>query len=69
MAVCPNGWVFVYELSGCGFESSCSHLNNYTDRKIMKVLTKRTEANVKKFGLVLFFIEDKLKNIRNNVDQ
>ena len=22
-----NGWVFVYELSGCGFESSYSHLN------------------------------------------
>ena len=22
-----NGWVFVYELGGCGFESSCSHLN------------------------------------------
>ena len=22
-----NGWVFVYELSGCGFESRCSHLN------------------------------------------
>ena len=22
-----NGWVFDYELSGCGFESSCSHLN------------------------------------------
>ena len=22
-----NGWVFVYELSGCGFESSCSHLS------------------------------------------
>ena len=21
------GWVFVYELSGCEFESSCSHLN------------------------------------------
>ena len=21
-----NGWVFVYELSACGFESSCSHL-------------------------------------------
>ena len=20
-----NGWVFVYELSGCGFEASCSH--------------------------------------------
>ena len=22
-----NGWVFVYELSGCGFESSCSHVH------------------------------------------
>ena len=22
-----NGWVFVYELSGCGFQSCCSHLN------------------------------------------
>ena len=22
-----NGWVFVYELSGCGLESSCRHLN------------------------------------------
>ena len=21
-----NGWVFVYQLSGCGFASSCSHL-------------------------------------------
>ena len=25
--VWPNGWVFVYELSGSVFESSCSHLN------------------------------------------
>ena len=22
-----NGWLFIYELSGCGFRSSCSHLN------------------------------------------
>ena len=22
-----NDWVFVYKLSGCGFESRCSHLN------------------------------------------
>ena len=22
-----NGWVFVYELRGCGIESSCTHLN------------------------------------------
>ena len=26
LSVWLNGWVFVYELSGCGFESSCSHL-------------------------------------------
>ena len=24
-SVWPNGWVFVYELSGSGFDSSCSH--------------------------------------------
>ena len=23
----PNGWVFIYELNGSGFKSSCSHLN------------------------------------------
>ena len=26
-SIWPNGWVFVYELSGCWFESRCSHLN------------------------------------------
>ena len=26
-SVWPNGRVFIYELSGCEFESSCSHLN------------------------------------------
>ena len=25
----PNGWVFVYELSGRGFDSRCSHLRYY----------------------------------------
>ena len=25
LPIWPNGWVFVYELSGCRFESSCSH--------------------------------------------
>ena len=25
--VLANGWVFVYELNGPGFQSSCSHLN------------------------------------------
>ena len=27
MPLWPSDWVFIYELSGCGFESSCSHLN------------------------------------------
>ena len=26
-SVWPNGWVFIYELSGCEFESRCNHLN------------------------------------------
>ena len=25
--VLQNGWVFIYKLSGCGFESCCCHLN------------------------------------------
>ena len=29
-----NGWVFVYEISGSGFESSCSHLNFTLSRGI-----------------------------------
>ena len=29
LSICfwPNGWVLLYQLSGSGFESSCSHLN------------------------------------------
>ena len=29
-----NGWVFVYKLSGCGFESHCCHLNMFTKSHI-----------------------------------
>ena len=25
--ICLNGWVFVYELNGCGFESRCTYLS------------------------------------------
>ena len=28
-AIWLNGCVFVYELSGCGFKSGCSHLKGY----------------------------------------
>ena len=27
LAKLPNPWVFIYELSGCGFEGPCSNLN------------------------------------------
>ena len=26
-AILPNGWVFLYKVSGCGFKSHCSRLN------------------------------------------
>ena len=26
MRVPLNGWVFIYEIGGCGFKSCCSHL-------------------------------------------
>ena len=35
-SVWRNGWVLVYELSGSGFESSCSHINC----KICKIFSK-----------------------------
>ena len=36
-----NGWVFFYELSGCGFESSCrSKSYSYAYQRLSKVPTK-----------------------------
>ena len=44
---CPNGWVFVYKLSGCGFESCCSHLkldyNNYCPITLLSDIEKILE--------------------------
>ena len=34
--VWPNGWVLVYELSGSGFEPSCSHLKLFLLRTFLK---------------------------------
>ena len=31
------GWVFVYELSGCGIESSCSHIYTFTYQKALLI--------------------------------
>ena len=36
-----NGWVFVYELSGCGYESSCYHL-----RKTLFIILKNLNATI-----------------------
>ena len=30
----PNGWVFVYEVNGSGFESSCTHLKAFLPVKL-----------------------------------
>ena len=32
-----NGWVFVYERNGCGFQSCCCHLNHW--QKFLKKLS------------------------------
>ena len=44
-------YVFLYLLE---FSAILNLQNSYTDGKIIKVSTKRTEANVKKFGLLDF---------------
>ena len=41
--VWPNGLVFVYELSGSGFESSCSHLRK---KLLCHVIVKNYLCNI-----------------------
>ena len=47
-------YAFLYLLE---FSAILNLQNNYTNRKIMKMLKKTTEANVKKFDLVLFLLK------------
>ena len=49
------GFLYLFE-----FPAILNLQNNYTDRKIIKVLAKRTEANEKKFSLVLLKIDSKI---------
>ena len=42
----PNGWVFLYELSGCGFESRCS-LPVYHHHKRINFISK----DIPSFGI------------------
>ena len=37
-----NGWLFVYELNGCGFESTCSHLKCLIFSKITLLFKTRS---------------------------
>ena len=37
-----NGWVFVYELSGCGFESRCGHYWITVSGIFLSVLTRNS---------------------------
>ena len=47
--VCLNGWVFVYKLSGCGFESCCCHLNPWS--WWCQLFLKKKKSNKLKFRL------------------
>ena len=42
-----NGWVFVYELSDCGFESHCCHLKFGKDLPHELLLTTRQKAKLR----------------------
>ena len=54
MRVPLNGWVFIYEIGGCGFKSCCSHLihliskldYNYAkfDRKCTNILSRNLQS-------------------------
>ena len=53
----PNGWVFVYELSGSGFESSCSHLVLLSICLLLILLAGRiikSNLNLDAFAFMLF---------------
>ena len=54
-SVWPNGWVFVYELSGCGFESRCSQTKYTTS--FFTLLDKKQLKNLQKQQLQKTFSE------------
>ena len=61
-----NGWVFVYELNDCGFESRCSHLYVYLCWSLARIKFEYTEFDSDLDGLqVLFFQENVLQKIKS----
>ena len=57
--VWPNGWVFVWELSGSGFESSCSHFIHHGNINVNLMIEN---VNQIKSGIMINF--DVIVNIR-----
>ena len=49
--VWPNGWVFVYELSGSVFQSSCSHLNFRLRASFVQGVPWQQATTVREFTL------------------
>ena len=58
--------MFVYELSGCGFESSCSHLNNIRVEGIPGSENEERDATEEKLTKV---IEDELDTENFTIEQ
>ena len=64
----PNDWVFVYELSGCGFESSCSHLSIHYTSVLHIFSSARSALGNEIFSIFvvrIFFIYYKIKEKNN----
>ena len=61
--VLVNGWVFVYNLSGCGFESRCSHIgNSYSKIRVRKkVPVLRDSDSVRWLWKSRYHLQDKLR--------
>ena len=65
-----SGWVFVSELSGCGFESRCSHINTHSVWRKQKDSDRWMESYFKsgclsKTGSLI--LQRTLKQIRMNL--
>ena len=61
-SVWPNGWVFVYELSSSGFESSCSHLTF----RFRACFEQGAQATIE-YGFTLKYVRDMTRTYSHKV--
>ena len=61
-----NGWVFVYELSSCGFEFSCSHLQNFLYAFFLEMLLLTRKQNLDIIVKWIRFLCIRLSVLGNN---